>query len=83
MSVCSFSLSRLRLLFFSGLYNFDFLGQLHLNEQIEEMAQELRVGNKFRFVLKNAFFVDFKCSNSDLGEKLAQVHLVIFILAVV
>jgi len=30
------------------LYSFDFLGQIHLNEQIEEMAQELRVGNKFR-----------------------------------
>jgi len=31
-----------------GLFGLDHLGQIALNESVEEMAQELRVGNKFR-----------------------------------
>ena len=34
----------------SGLFEVDNLGQIDLNETVEEMAQELRVGNKFRFL---------------------------------
>ena len=71
--VCALSYSKqTETSFFSGLYNFDFLGQLHLNEQIEEMAQELRVGNKFRFVLKKRLFCWFQVYNFRLGRKIGS-----------
>ena len=38
-----------------GIYGVSKVGELHLNESVEEMAGELRVGNKFRLVAFSIF----------------------------
>lgn len=44
-------------MFCEGIFGLDHLGQLELNESVEEMAQELRVGNKFRYVAERCVVV--------------------------